>query len=193
MQWALLIISRSKKKQTPLLTNSKRRDIQQELLYISSFFEYILSKGWWNIMQKVMLYLCFTLFIVLLLFVGVKIQFYLDTDTQVNFNVYPRLFYFTLFPLIVGILLRFLQSINRETSKQNWSFQPDKFIAITVPTLFISFSPALLFSPLAEYLPYLVNIILINTTFVTIISLIAGYSLLDCFIQKDNANMKKYN
>ena len=107
-----------------------------------------------------------------------------------NFNVYPRLFYFTLFPLIVGILLRFLQSINRETSKQNWSFQPDKFIAITVPTLFISFSPALLFSPLAEYLPYLVNIILINTTFVTIISLIAGYSLLDCFIQKDNANMK---
>ncbi len=116
-------------------------------------------------MQKVMLYLCFTLFIVLLLFVGVKIQFYLDTDAQVNFNVYPRLFYFTLFPLIVGILLRFLQSINRETSKQNWSFQPDKFIAITVPTLFISFSPALLFSPLAEYLPYLVNIILINTTF----------------------------
>ncbi|PGD05994.1 hypothetical protein [Bacillus toyonensis] len=144
-------------------------------------------------MQKVMLYLCFTLFIILLLFVGVKIQFYLDTDAQVNFNVYPRLFYFTLFPLIVGILLRFLQSINYATSKQNWSFQPDKFIAITVPTLFISFSPALLFSPLGEYLPYLANIILINTTFVTIISLIAGYSLLDCFIQKDTANMKKYN
>ena len=144
-------------------------------------------------MQKLMLYLCFTLFIVLLLFVGVKIQFYLDTDAQVNFNVYPRLFYFTLFPLIVGILLRFLQSINRETSKQNWRFQPDKFIAITVPTLFISFSPALLFSPVGAYLPYITNIILINTTFVTIISLIAGYSLLDCFIQKDTANMKKYN
>ncbi|MCU5471017.1 MULTISPECIES: hypothetical protein [Bacillus cereus group] len=143
-------------------------------------------------MQKVMLYLCFTLFIVLLLFVGVKIQFYLDTDAQVNFNVYPRLFYFTLFPLIVGILLRFLQSINRETSKQNWRFQPDKFIAITVPTLFISFSPALLFSPVGAYLPYLANIILINTTFVTIISLVAGYSLLDCFIKKDIANMKKY-
>ena len=138
---------------------------------------------------KVMLYLCFTLFIVLLLFVGVKIQFYLDTDAQVNFNVYPRLFYFTLFPLIVGILLRFLQFINRETSK-NWSFQTDKFIAITVPTLFISFSPALLFSPVGAYLPYLTNIILINTTFITIISLIAGYSLLDCFIQKDPVNSK---
>ncbi|EEK56767.1 hypothetical protein [Bacillus cereus] len=144
-------------------------------------------------MQKVMLYLCFTLFVVLLLFVGVKIQFYLDTDAQVNFNVYPRLFYFTLFPLIVGILLRFLQSINRETSKQHWSFQTDKFIAITLPMLFISFSPALLFSPVGSYLPYLANIILINTTFVTIISLIAGYSLLDCFIQKDTVNMKKYN
>ena len=132
---------------------------------------------------KVMLYLCFTLFIVLLLFVGVKVQFYLDTDAQVNFNVYPRLFYFTLFPLIVGILLRFLQSINRETSK-NWSFQTDKFIAITLPTLFISFSPALLFSPVGAYLPYFANIILINTTFVTIISLVAGYSLLDCFIKK---------
>ena len=149
-----MIISRSKKKQTPLLTNSKRRDIQQLLLYISSFFEYILGKGWWNAMQKVMLYLCFTLFIVLLLFVGVKVQFYLDTDAQVNFNVYPRLFYFTLFPLIVGILLRFLQSINRETSKKNWSFQTDKFIAITLPTLFISFSPALLFSPVGAYLPF---------------------------------------
>ncbi|AXY10253.1 MULTISPECIES: hypothetical protein [Bacillus cereus group] len=144
-------------------------------------------------MQKVMLYLCFTLFIVLLLFVGVKIQFYLDTDAQVNFNVYPRLFYFTLFPLIVGILLRFLQSINRETSKQNWSFQPDKFIAITLPMLFISFSPALLFSPVGSYLPYLANIILINTTFITIISLVTGYSLLDCFIKKDIANIKKYN
>ncbi|HDR7794779.1 TPA: hypothetical protein QCY19_003434 [Bacillus luti] len=144
-------------------------------------------------MQKVMLYLCFTLFIVLLLFVGAKIQFYLDTDAQVNFNVYPRLFYFTLFPLIVGILLRFLQSINPETSKQNWSFQPDKFIAITFPTLFLSFSPALFFSPLGKLLPYLGNIILLDTTFITIISLIAGYSLLDCFIQKDTANMKKYN
>lgn len=79
-----------------------------------------------------------------------KIQFYLDTDAQVNFNVYPRLFYFTLFPLIVGILLRFLQSINRETSKQNWSFQTDKFIAITLPMLFISFSPALLFHQLVR-------------------------------------------
>ncbi|KMN45240.1 MULTISPECIES: hypothetical protein [Bacillus] len=144
-------------------------------------------------MQKVIQYFCFTLFIVLLLFVGVKIQFYLDTDAQVNFNVYPRLFYFTLFPLLVGILLRFLQSINRETSKQNWSFQPDKFIAITVPTILISFSPALLFSPLGEYLPYLVNIILVNTTFVTIISLIAGYSLLDCFIQRDKTISKEYN
>jgi len=162
-------------------------------LYISSFFEYILSKGWWNAMQKVMLYLCFTLFIVLLLFVGVKIQFYLDTDAQVNFNIYPRLFYYTLFPLVVGVLLRFLQSINRETIKQNWSFQPDKFIAITVPTILISFSPALLFSPVGKYLPYLTNIILVNTTFVTIISLIAGYSLLDCFIQKDTANMKQSN
>ncbi|MDF4767025.1 hypothetical protein P3557_27815, partial [Vibrio parahaemolyticus] len=63
----------------------------------------------------------------------------------------------------------------------------------TLPTLFISFSPALLFSPVGSYLPYLANIILINTTFVTIISLIAGYSLLDSFIQKDTANMKKYN
>ncbi|PGW12506.1 hypothetical protein COD90_19795 [Bacillus cereus] len=162
-------------------------------MYISSFFEYILSKGWWNVMQKVMLYLCFTLFIILLLFVGVKIQFYLDTDAQVNFKFYPRLFYYTLFPLIVGILLRFLQSINRETNKQNWRFQPDKFIAITVPTLFISFSPALLFSPVGEYLPYLTNIILVNTTFVTIISLIAGYSLLDCLIQKGKENSKEYN
>ncbi|MGR5969791.1 hypothetical protein ACT7C1_23865 [Bacillus paranthracis] len=114
-------------------------------------------------MQKVMLYLCFTLFIVLLLFIGVKIQFYLDTDAQVNFNVYPRLFYFTLFPLIVGILLRFLQSTNRETSKQNWRFQPDKFIAITVPTLFISFSPALLFSPVGAYLPMPINLRLFTT------------------------------
>ena len=144
-------------------------------------------------MQKVILYLCFTLFIILLLVVGVKIQFYLDTDAQVNFNVYPRLFYFTLFPLLVGILLRFLQSINRETSKQNWNFQLDKFIAITLPTLIISFSPALLFSPVGGYLPYLTNIILINTTFVTIISLIAGYSFLDCFIQKDKENSKEYN
>lgn len=187
-----MIISRSKRNLNSLLTNKEKRCIQL-LLYTSFFFEYIFSKGWWNGMQKVIQYLCFTLFIILLLFVGVKIQFYLDTDAQVNFNVYPRLFYFTLFPLLVGILLRFLQSINRETSKQNWSFQPDKFIAITVPTILISFSPALLFSPLGEYLPYLVNIILVNTTFVTIISLIAGYSLLDCFIQRDKTISKEYN
>lgn len=144
-------------------------------------------------MQKVIQYLCFTCFIVLLLFVGVKIQFYLDKEAELNFNIYPRLVYFTLFPLFVGILLRFLQFMNREINKQNWSFQPDKFIAITMPTILISLSPMVLFSPLGEFIPYLANIILINTTFVTIISLIAGYSLLDCFIQKDNANMKIYN
>ncbi|MBE5104921.1 hypothetical protein IGI01_06375 [Bacillus thuringiensis] len=144
-------------------------------------------------MQKVIQYLCFTIFITLLLFVGVKIQFYLDTIAELNYNFYPKLFYLTFFPLFVGILLRFLQFMNRETNKQNWSFQPDKFVVIALPTILISLSPALLFSPLGEFLPYLANIILINTTFVTIISLIAGYSLLDCFIQKSNANKKIYN
>ncbi len=38
-------------KQTPLLTNSKE-EIYNSSYCISLLFEYILSKGWWNIMQN---------------------------------------------------------------------------------------------------------------------------------------------
>ncbi|PND16694.1 hypothetical protein CW304_17240 [Bacillus sp. UFRGS-B20] len=80
-----------------------------------------------------------------------------------NFNkrLIPRLFYFTSLPSYSWHFISdFLQSINRETVNNLEAFnRKNKFIAIYVPTLFHFLFPALLlFKPLAEYLPYLVNI-----------------------------------
>ncbi|CAI8909825.1 MULTISPECIES: hypothetical protein [Bacillus] len=140
-------------------------------------------------MKKVSKYLCFTLFIVILLFTGGKIQFYLDQQAELSFHMYPRIFSFVFFPFFIGGVLRFCQLINNKKNQHVWKFQLEKFIGIALPSALIGFSPILLFSPIGQFFPYLAYLAiltLLNTTFPVIINIIAGYSLLDSFIRKEN-------
>ncbi|MBC6975000.1 hypothetical protein H9I32_22270 [Bacillus sp. Xin] len=137
-------------------------------------------------MKEIIKYLCYTLFIVILLFTGGKIQFYLDQQAELSFHIYPRIFFFVFFPFFIGGVLRFCQLIhNKKKNQHEWKFQPDKFIGLVLPSILIGFSPMLYFSPLGHFFPYLATIILLNTTFSVIINIIAGYSFLDCFIKKE--------
>ncbi|MDZ5609634.1 hypothetical protein U2I54_21890 [Bacillus pseudomycoides] len=137
-------------------------------------------------MRKVIQYLCFTLFIVILLFAGGKIQFHLDQQAELSFHMYPRIFFFMLFPFFVGGVLRFFQLISNNKKQHVWKFQLDKFLGIALPSALIGFSPILLFSPIGQFFPYLTILTLLNTTFPVIINIIAGYTLLDSFIRQEN-------
>ncbi|MBO1582793.1 hypothetical protein [Bacillus sp. XF8] len=137
-------------------------------------------------MRKVIQYLCFTLFIVILLFTGGKIQFHLDQQAELSFHMYPRIFFFMFFPFFVGGVLRFVQLISNNKKQHVWKFQLDKFLGIALPSTLIGFSPILLFSPIGQFFPYLTILTLLNTTFPVIINIIAGYTLLDSFIRQEN-------
>lgn len=50
-------------------------------------------------MRGITKYLCFTLFIVILLFAGVRLQVYLNQQAEVFYNFYPKLF-FCIFPIL---------------------------------------------------------------------------------------------
>ncbi|MCR8858488.1 hypothetical protein ABES36_25530 [Bacillus pseudomycoides] len=140
-------------------------------------------------MKKVTQYLCFTLFIVILLFYGGKIQFHLDKQAELSFHMYHRIFFFMFFPFFIGGVLHFFQLISNKKNQHIWKFQLDKFIGIALPSTLIGFSPILLFSPIGQFFPYLAylaTLTLLNTTFPVIINIIAGYSLLDSFIRQEN-------
>lgn len=137
-------------------------------------------------MRKVIQYLCFTLFIVILLFTGGKIQFHLDQQAELSFHMYPRIFFFMFFPFFVGGVLRFVQLISNNKKQHVWKFQLDKFLGIALPSTLIGFSPILLFSLIGQFFPYLTILTLLNTTFPVIINIIAGYTLLDSFIRQEN-------
>ncbi|WP_459501085.1 hypothetical protein [Bacillus sp. C1] len=145
-------------------------------------------------MKEIIKYLCFTLIIVILLFIGGKIQFYLDQQAELSFHMYPRIFFFVFFPFFVGGVLRFFQLISSKKNQHVWKFQLEKFIGITLPSTLIGFSPILFFSPIGQFPPYLDILTLLHTTFPIIINIIAGYSLLDSFIrQKINIVPHKVN
>lgn len=94
-----------------------------------------------------------------------------------------------IFPFFIGGVLRFCQLINNKKNQHVWKFQLEKFIGIALPSALIGFSPILLFSPIGQFFPYLAYLAiltLLNTTFPVIINIIAGYSLLDSFIRKEN-------
>jgi len=66
-------------------------------------------------MKKVSKYLCFTLFIVILLFTGGKIQFYLDQQAELSFHMYPRIFSFVFSPFS---LVAYCASVNLSITRK---------------------------------------------------------------------------
>ncbi|MGD6834541.1 hypothetical protein ACQCT5_20490 [Sutcliffiella halmapala] len=128
-------------------------------------------------MRKFIKYFFWTVLIGFIYYLGLRYQFHLKEDAQRNYNILPVVIYETLFPILLGILLRLPRLIKEIKEDKEWSVNWVKLITVGLPTLYIAFVPLLFFTILGKYLPFMLEIVHLDVS--TISGLIFGYVLLD--------------
>lgn len=93
----------------------------------------------------------------------------------------PVVLFTTLFPIIIGLLLRLPKLIIEMKQNKLWTFDWIKFIAIGLPTLYIISMVILPFTPMGEGSIKVPEILWIGSPTIQIIAgIVFGYTLLDC-------------
>ncbi|MFC2947002.1 hypothetical protein [Virgibacillus sediminis] len=97
-----------------------------------------------------------------------------------NFELMPVVLFGTLFPIVIGLLLRLPKLIIEMKRNKQWIFDWIKFMAIGIPSLSIIFMSIFPFTPLSEGFFTIPEIILIGSPTIQIIAgVVFGYTLLD--------------
>ncbi|CAG9622307.1 hypothetical protein [Sutcliffiella rhizosphaerae] len=128
-------------------------------------------------MRKFITYFFWTLFIGSVFYFGLMYQDHLINEARMNFNMLPAVIYATLFPILLGILLRLPKLLKEIKEQKEWSVNWIKLLTIGLPTLYIAIVPPLSFSTSSFYLPFTMQIVHLDVT--TVVGLIFGYVLLD--------------
>ncbi|PYZ97605.1 hypothetical protein CR205_03145 [Alteribacter lacisalsi] len=132
-------------------------------------------------MKAFITYAGLTLFFGIILYAGLHQLQQLRIESQQTFNIAPLVIYTTLFPVLLGALLRiprFIKDVQAGFFGFNWA----KFAAIAVPALYVTFAPLLALTEWAHQIPFFTQITPFNGSAITIAGMIAGYVLLDSFI-----------
>jgi hypothetical protein len=134
-------------------------------------------------MKAFITYAGLTLFFGIILYAGLHHLQKLRIESHQTFNIAALAIYTTLFPVLLGALLRvprFVKDIQDGFFGFNWA----KFTAIAVPALYVTFAPLLALTEWGHQIPLFVQITPFNGSAITIAGMIAGYVLLDSFTQR---------
>ncbi|WP_232828048.1 hypothetical protein [Paraliobacillus sp. X-1268] len=97
-----------------------------------------------------------------------------------NFKIMPIVIYATIFPIVIGLLLRLPKLIIEIKQNKQWTFDWIKFIAIGLPSFYII---AMSFLPFADLEAVSIKVpemnMIDNPTFHIIAGVVFGYILLD--------------
>ncbi|MCM3618251.1 hypothetical protein M3936_11745 [Sutcliffiella horikoshii] len=136
-------------------------------------------------MQRFLSYFFWTVVIGLIVYAGSKYNLHLMKEGQMNFNILPPVIFATIFPVLIGILLRLPKLIKEIKQGKAWSVNWIKLLAVGLPTLYVTFVPLLSLTSLFRYLPFAMDIV--HLDFSTIAGVIFGYVLLDSFRENSEA------
>ncbi|MRG87151.1 hypothetical protein GH754_12610 [Salinibacillus xinjiangensis] len=135
-------------------------------------------------MKRFLYYLIWTLVIGGAIYLGNNYQLALEEQSETTFNIIPVLIFATIFPLLVGILLRLPKLIIDIKEKRPWTFDWVKGLAIVLPALYITILPLLSYTSVGMNLPFANEVIFFgNSLYTTTAGIVAGYVLLDSFVK----------
>ncbi|WP_096271237.1 hypothetical protein [Paucisalibacillus globulus] len=138
-------------------------------------------------MKRFLMYFTCTIGILTLIFLGYKVPIEMKENLLFEAPVMLLTIYSTIFPILIGMILRLPAFIKEIKEKRKWSVDWVKLGAIGIPTLYISQIFILYFSLPGVSLPF--GGVLIRSydmPFSTIAGLIFGYILLDSLKEKPN-------
>ena len=127
-----------------------------------------------------MYYLACTVGIGFLIYLGAKYNIRLVEEANKTYEVLPVLIFVTIFPIVIGVMLRLPKMIMEIKDKKEWTFNWIKVIAIGIPALYIASLPILSYSSFGMSFLFAKELMLIeNTTLITTAGIVFGYVLLD--------------
>lgn len=111
---------------------------------------------------------------------GIQYQTRLQEEAHKNYEVMPVVLFATIFPIVVGFLLRLPKLILEIRQNKQWTFDWSKFIAVALPSIYIVSMSILPYSPLGEGSIKIPEIIMFgNPTIQIIAGIVLGYIFLD--------------
>ena len=128
-------------------------------------------------MKNFLKYFAWTIAIGTIFFVGLTYQKHLIQTGMYSFNMLPAIIYTTIFPIVMGMLLRLPKWLEEMKKNSTWKVNWPKLLAVGIPTLFIVLSPIFYFTETTVKIPFLVHFIHLNDT--SIFGIILGYVILD--------------
>lgn len=130
-------------------------------------------------------YFLYTILMACVIIKGVELEKYLEEQKSITFSAYPYFAYLAAFPVFIGILLalpNFIQTLNRPGV---WRFDWVKFLAIGIPTFYITMLPTVFFTPVSQYLPKFSHIFFMHSLLPQQISgIVFGYVLFSAFYKE---------
>lgn len=132
-------------------------------------------------MRRFFYYFGWTTVIGIIIYSGAKYQFLLKQEYMKNFEVISFVLFSSIFPIVVGILLRLPKLIKEIKENREWTFDWSKFIGIGLPSFGVISMYVLIFTPVGEsILPFVPEMIFVgNSTIQTIAGVVFGFILLD--------------
>lgn len=130
--------------------------------------------------RKFLYYFGSTVILGFVFYLGWKYQLRLRDDAKATFEIMPVLLFATIFPIVIGILLRLPKLIMEIKKEKNWTFDWIKIVAIGVPALYVTFIPILVHLSFGVNFPFANNIVFLsNASITTTAGIVFGYVLLD--------------
>ncbi|WP_339148824.1 MULTISPECIES: hypothetical protein [unclassified Sutcliffiella] len=137
-------------------------------------------------MRKFLRYFFWTVVIGFIIYVGSRYELHLIEQGQMNYNFWPTVIFATIFPVLIGILLRLPRLIKEIKQEKAWSVNWIKLLAVGLPIFYVVLVPLLSLTSLFRYLPFAMDII--HFDLATLAGVIFGYVLMDS-LKEDEENV----
>jgi hypothetical protein len=133
-------------------------------------------------MRRFFHYIGCTIVIGIILYLGVTYQVHIRKEGEMTFNVIPIVVFSSIFPIIIGMVLRLPKLLIEVKEKKAWTVDWVKLAAIGLPSLYITSLPILLYTTSFGTHLFLGNAILLtgnSQLIITTTGIVFGYTLID--------------
>ncbi len=142
-------------------------------------------------MKRFVYYFAWTLAIGFIVYIGTVIEANIADTARKTYEVFPRLLFISIFPVILGFLMRLPKFLLERKEQKFTGFDWFKFLAVGVPSLYFVLMTFLPYTSLGVQIPsYMLTSQTSMTTIAYIAGIVFGYVLLDSFHKPAAAHSK---
>lgn len=142
-------------------------------------------------MKRFIYYFAWTLAIGFIVYIGTIIEAEIAATAQETYDLFPRLLFISIFPVILGFIMRLPKFLLEMKQQRSAGFDLFKFLAVGVPSLYFVLMTFLPFTSLGIQMP---SFMLTSETSLTAIAytagIVFGYVLLDSFHKPEVSHSK---